>query len=108
MGANGDGTRRETVGFIGLGRMGRPMATNLARAGYELVVRDADRDVELRFAEETGAVPGRDASAFAAAGAVITMLPDGARRAGRGAGRRDRGCAVGRRGCRRHELVESA
>ena len=35
MGANGEGTRRETVGFIGLGRMGRPMATNLARAGYD-------------------------------------------------------------------------
>ena len=47
-------TRRETVGFIGLGRMGRPMATNLAQAGYELVVRDADRDVERQFAEENG------------------------------------------------------
>jgi 3-hydroxyisobutyrate dehydrogenase len=78
MGADGDGTRRETVGFIGLGRMGRPMATNLTRAGYELVVRDAGRDVERRFAEEAGAGPGREASAFAAAGVVITMLPDGA------------------------------
>ena len=78
MSANRDEARRETVGFIGLGRMGRPMATNLARAGYELVVRDAERDVELRFAEENGAVAGREASAFATAGAVITMLPDGA------------------------------
>ena len=57
MGADADGTRRETVGFIGLGRMGRPMAANLARAGYELVVRDADRDVERRFAEETARCP---------------------------------------------------
>jgi len=77
MGANGHGTRRETVGFIGLGRMGWPMATNLAVAGYELIVRDADRDVEVRFADQTGAVAAREASAFAAAGVVITMLPDG-------------------------------
>jgi 3-hydroxyisobutyrate dehydrogenase len=67
----------ETVGFVGLGRMGRPMAANLARAGYRLVVRDADRDVELRFADEHGAASGRAASAFAGAGVVITMLPDG-------------------------------
>src|SRR6202012_5035656 len=38
---------------------------------------DAERDVETRFAREVGAVEGRDASAFAEAGVVITMLPDG-------------------------------
>ena len=32
------------VGFIGLGTMGRHMATNLARAGYELTVHDLRRD----------------------------------------------------------------
>ena len=32
----------ETVGFIGLGRMGRGMAANLARAGVPLVVFDLD------------------------------------------------------------------
>jgi len=69
--------RREKVGFIGLGRMGWPMAANLRRAGHELVVRDADRDVERRFAEELGASAGRDATAFAAAGLIVTMLPDG-------------------------------
>ena len=73
MDANG-----ETVGFVGLGRMGWPMATNLARAGYQLVVRDADRDVELRFADELGAgASGREATAFATTGVLITMLPDG-------------------------------
>jgi 3-hydroxyisobutyrate dehydrogenase-like beta-hydroxyacid dehydrogenase len=29
---------RETVGFVGLGIMGRPIAANLLAAGYELVV----------------------------------------------------------------------
>ena len=30
----------ETVGFIGLGTMGMPMASNLAKAGVKLVVHD--------------------------------------------------------------------
>src|SRR5437867_10492123 len=30
------------VGFIGLGNMGRPMALNLARRGFALVVHDID------------------------------------------------------------------
>jgi 3-hydroxyisobutyrate dehydrogenase len=77
MDADGREDRRETVGFIGLGRMGWPMAANLRQAAYELVVRDADHDVERRSAEELGASPGRDATAFAAAGVVVTMLPDG-------------------------------
>ena len=33
-----------TVGFIGLGVMGRPMAGNLLRAGYDLVVHNRSRD----------------------------------------------------------------
>ncbi len=32
---------KSTLGFIGLGNMGRPMAANLANAGYPLVVYDA-------------------------------------------------------------------
>ena len=31
---------KQTVGFIGLGIMGRPMARNVLAAGYELVVYD--------------------------------------------------------------------
>lgn len=77
MDANGREPLRETVGFVGLGRMGWPMAANLARAGYRLIVRDADSDVERRFAEQIGAEAATEASAFADAGVVITMLPDG-------------------------------
>ena len=32
-----------TVGFIGLGNMGRPMASNLARKGFPLVVFDVNQ-----------------------------------------------------------------
>ena len=61
------------IGFIGLGNMGAPMASNLAAAGHEVTGFDlADVNVE-------GCARARDA-AHAAEGqeAVITMLPDGA------------------------------
>ena len=68
----------ETVGFIGLGMMGRPMAANLAASGVRLVVHDADAATALSVADETGA---RLADGVADAGrnvdAVILMLPNG-------------------------------
>ncbi|MDF2759792.1 MAG: tartronate semialdehyde reductase, partial [Thermomicrobiales bacterium] len=40
------------IGFIGLGIMGKPMARNLAKAGYELVVYNRSRDdVDTLLAE---------------------------------------------------------
>ena len=39
------------VGFIGLGNMGRPMASNLARKGFPLVVYDIDRAAVDRLVE---------------------------------------------------------
>lgn len=38
------------VGFIGLGRMGRPMAVNVARAGFAIVVHDAREEPVLECA----------------------------------------------------------
>src|ERR1700761_1618398 len=69
--------RRETVGFVGLGRRGRPMATNLLGAGFELVVRDADPEIQGRFADQLWATAADDARAFADVSLVITMPPDG-------------------------------
>ncbi|MEU4157950.1 NAD(P)-dependent oxidoreductase [Actinoplanes sp. NPDC026670] len=63
-----------TVGFVGLGVMGQPMALNLARAGTELIVwnRTPDRAEPLR---QAGATVARDvAEVFSAAGTVILML----------------------------------
>ena len=37
------------VGFIGLGTMGAGMASNLAKAGYELVVHDARKEAAESF-----------------------------------------------------------
>lgn len=67
-----------TIGFIGIGAMGTPMAANLAKAGYELVIYDTDAQRTQAF---TAAHPAATAASLAELGrqcdTVITMLPDG-------------------------------
>jgi 2-hydroxy-3-oxopropionate reductase len=66
------------VGFIGLGIMGKPMARNLAKAGYELVIYNRSQDdIDALLSE---------GAQFQAAGSprevaertigILTMLPD--------------------------------
>ncbi|MCC6947166.1 MAG: NAD(P)-dependent oxidoreductase [Bradyrhizobiaceae bacterium] len=66
------------IGFIGLGVMGSRMAKNLAKAGHDLTVYDADPDTTNKVAADIG---GRAAAspreAAAASEIVITMLPNG-------------------------------
>lgn len=64
------------VGFIGLGIMGRPMAKNLLKAGYEVTVYDRNQEAvrELVDAGAKGAGNGREVAQ--AADAVITMVPN--------------------------------
>jgi 3-hydroxyisobutyrate dehydrogenase len=63
------------IGFIGLGRMGGPMARNLLKAGHTVVVFDVvRRNVEALTA--AGAEPAASAKQAAAqAELIITMLP---------------------------------
>lgn len=66
-----------TLGFLGLGLMGGPMALNLARAGVPLVVwnRTPARSAMLRAAgAEVASCP---AAVFEPAGVVVLMLADG-------------------------------
>jgi len=66
----------ETIGFIGLGVMGKPMAKNLIKAGHSLVVYNRSRPAvdELVAA---GAKPAASPAEVAkAATVVITMVPD--------------------------------
>lgn len=65
------------AGFVGVGNMGWRMAHNLAREGFELVVRDSDADRQERFAAEHGATPALSPQSFADVPVVVTMLPDG-------------------------------
>ena len=63
------------IGFIGLGNMGRPMATNLAAAGNDLMVYDAAGTAERAPDGATAAASTGDVAA--AAETVILSLPDG-------------------------------
>jgi 4-hydroxybutyrate dehydrogenase/sulfolactaldehyde 3-reductase len=65
----------ETIGFIGLGRMGRPMASNLRKKGFELVVYDVNPE-PVRVLEALGARAANGVAGIAqASDVVITMLP---------------------------------
>ena len=73
-----DAMNELTVGFVGLGNMGWPMAANLHSAGFSLVVRDADAARQARFAaEHPDALTADSPAAFAVADIVVTMLPNG-------------------------------
>jgi 3-hydroxyisobutyrate dehydrogenase len=71
-------TGKPRIGFIGIGNMGRPMAANVAKAGYALSVLDIDVNRALSFAQGTGA-RAADGAADLARGSdlVVTMLPTG-------------------------------
>ena len=66
----------ERLGFIGLGIMGKPMALNLLKAGYPLVVlnRGAGPQNELVAAGATAGTSPQDVAHQS--DVVITMLPD--------------------------------
>ena len=64
------------IGFLGLGNMGLPMATNLARAGYAVTGFDVVPSSAAAFAAH-GKVADSVVDAVAGAGIVITMLPAG-------------------------------
>ena len=66
------------IGFVGLGRMGRPMASNLSRKGFRLAVHDINRDAvaELELLQAKGVASVAEASRDSEI--VVTMLPNSA------------------------------
>src|SRR5919204_6549726 len=65
-----------SVGFIGLGVMGRPMAVNLLHPGHEVLVHNRTRPaVDSLVAEGAKAATG-PADVAGRSEVVITMLPD--------------------------------
>ncbi len=64
------------VGFIGLGIMGKPMAKNLVKAGYDLIVYDIV-DAAVKELGEAGAQTAASIAEVAqAADVIVTMLPN--------------------------------
>jgi 3-hydroxyisobutyrate dehydrogenase len=66
------------IAFIGLGNMGKPMAINLIKAGYNLRCYDASPAAREAATEAGLKVTDTPAGAAYTAQVLITMLPDGA------------------------------
>jgi 2-hydroxy-3-oxopropionate reductase len=64
------------VGFIGLGVMGKPMAKNLLRAGYDLVVHNRSRAPVQELVEAGGEEAFSPKEVAERTDIIITMLPD--------------------------------
>src|SRR6185503_19783317 len=68
----------ERIGFIGLGNMGRPMASNLSRKGFALTVFDV-ADAPVSALKSLGAAAAAGVADVAKRSEVVfTMLPDSA------------------------------
>jgi len=65
----------ETIGFIGLGNMGTPMANRLLDAGYKLVVFDARDEVVAPFVARGAKRTSSAADAGSEAETVLVSLP---------------------------------
>jgi len=63
------------LGFVGLGRMGAGMASNLVKAGHEVTVYNRSPE-KTRALVERGAHAARDVAGACGGDAVITMLAD--------------------------------
>ena len=65
------------IGFIGLGIMGKPMAKNLVKAGYDLVVSDKyAKDAVAELVAAGAEAAATNAEAAAQADILITMVPN--------------------------------
>ncbi len=68
----------ETIGFIGLGRMGRPMAANLCRKGFHVAAFDINPAPIAEVAALGARAAASATEATKGSTVVITMLPDSA------------------------------
>lgn len=68
----------ETIGFIGLGRMGRPMASNLCRKGFRLIVNDINLDAVAELESLQASSAPSVAEVAARSDVIVTMLPNSA------------------------------
>ena len=68
----------EQIGFVGLGIMGKPMARNLMKAGYELTVYDIVGEAVEELATEGARAASSSSEVAEKTDKIITMLPDSA------------------------------
>jgi 3-hydroxyisobutyrate dehydrogenase-like beta-hydroxyacid dehydrogenase len=68
----------ETIGFIGLGRMGQPMALNLLKAGYKLKVYNRTASKMEPLVAQGAEAASQPSDALVSGGIVVTMVTDDA------------------------------
>lgn len=67
---------KTSVGFVGVGNMGWPMAACLVRAGFDVRVNDSRREVANNFVQQIGGTaPDTLRQLAAASDVIVTMLP---------------------------------
>lgn len=65
-----------TIGFIGLGIMGKPMARNLLKAGYPLIIHNRSRAAVDELSTEGAKAAATSREVAQQSEVLITMLPD--------------------------------
>ncbi len=65
-----------TIGFVGLGIMGKPMAKNLVNAGHKLLVRDINEAAVAELVSMGAEACSTPAEVLSKTDLVITMLPN--------------------------------
>jgi 3-hydroxyisobutyrate dehydrogenase len=66
----------KTVGFVGLGIMGRPMALNLMKAGFQVVAHSRTRSKVDELSRQGAQAASSPAEVAARSEMVVTMVPD--------------------------------
>src|SRR3970040_2351174 len=66
----------QVIGFIGLGIMGRPMARNLIKPGYPLVVHSRSRAPVEEIVKAGATAAGSPKDVAGQCDVLITMLPN--------------------------------
>jgi 2-hydroxy-3-oxopropionate reductase len=69
-------SKKQTVGYIGLGLMGKPMARNLLKAGYPLVVHNRSQEVVEELVSEGAIFAASPKEVAEKADVIFTNLPD--------------------------------
>jgi 3-hydroxyisobutyrate dehydrogenase len=67
----------QVIAFLGTGRMGGPMAANLARAGFEVRAWDRTASHAAALVKDGATAAATPADAVRGAGMLVTMLADG-------------------------------
>lgn len=67
----------KTIGFIGLGHMGNPMAQHLLQAGHRLMVHDVSSDAVNRLVKQGAIAQPKLTEMAASADVIITMVQTG-------------------------------